>query len=46
MKETQNHSPEGQLILNCSKCDCSKKKKCCKKYKTKNHACKNCPKFD
>ena len=24
----------------------SKKKKCCKKYKTKGISCKKCPKFD
>ena len=24
---------------------CCKKKKCCKKYKTKGHPCKKCPKF-
>ncbi len=32
--------------INCSDCSCQKKKKCCKKYKTKGHACKKCPKFD
>lgn len=30
----------------CGSCSLSKKKKCCKKYKTKGISCKKCPKFD
>lgn len=39
---------EQTIVLNnigCHTCDCSKKSKCCKKYKKKGIHCKKCPKI-
>ena len=55
MKAAKQISQSPSLNSGCSACDfsfdldggimaLSKKKKCCKKYKKKGKACKNCPK--
>jgi hypothetical protein len=40
-----SQSLENNEFLGSCKIECSKKKKCCKKYKTKGYACKKCPKM-
>jgi len=42
----ENEVKINEQTLACASCSLSKKKKCCKKYKTKGISCKKCPKFD
>jgi hypothetical protein len=35
---------DAKFMQNAFVCDCSNKKKCCKKYKKKGVHCKKCPK--
>lgn len=46
MRQIQIERDEQALfpVIGCSNCDCSNKKKCCKKYKKKGIHCKKCPK--